>query len=151
MQGWGGPHEARKAILDSRKAYLDKKEAERWLTRKRDRFYRARLRAFHATLDAIVWTGHNRFRVVVVPVKHAFRADFVAFFIANTNIVINSRIICGSHAWMDAPTVPRASVLFSMHVGLHCGISPSLPRFCQRHLAGVGRMPLRRRSAMSIF
>lgn len=26
-QGWGGPHEARKAILDSRKAYLDKKAA----------------------------------------------------------------------------------------------------------------------------
>lgn len=24
-QGWGGPHEARKAIVDSRKAYLDKK------------------------------------------------------------------------------------------------------------------------------
>jgi inorganic pyrophosphatase len=28
-QGWGGPHEARKAILDSRRAYLDRKEAEK--------------------------------------------------------------------------------------------------------------------------
>ena len=26
-QGWGGPHEARKAIVDSRKAYLDRKAA----------------------------------------------------------------------------------------------------------------------------
>jgi inorganic pyrophosphatase len=26
-QGWGGPQEARKAILDSRKLYLDKKAA----------------------------------------------------------------------------------------------------------------------------
>ena len=28
MEGWGGPHESRKAILDSRRAYLDRKETQ---------------------------------------------------------------------------------------------------------------------------
>jgi inorganic pyrophosphatase len=27
-QGWGGPHEARRAIMDSRRAYLEKQEAK---------------------------------------------------------------------------------------------------------------------------
>jgi inorganic pyrophosphatase len=28
MEGWGGPHDARKAIMESRKAYLDRRETE---------------------------------------------------------------------------------------------------------------------------
>ena len=29
MEGWGGPHDARKAIIDSRRAYLERQETEK--------------------------------------------------------------------------------------------------------------------------
>ena len=115
-RGRGGPHEARNAILGSREDCLEEETApygrgeekpETGLARKRDRFDRARFRTLDAALETVVRTGDYRFRVVFIPIEYALRANFVALFVSDAGIIINSWIVSGRHADLGAHWVPQ--------------------------------------------